>query len=200
MEMNNGGNKKGGQGSISTTHWRKVQMCQHKAFGAKRCIEIEYTPKFYTLCSAPYASKFNVNLLVQKLIIKWWWNWPQMKKVRRMSRQWRKGIINCFIDTREKGSRLNQICFWQGLNVVLKNVREKTPIQRLFSMHQTKICRLLARDLWLEGCGFKPYLLLHGSGVKTIGSWHCASTAGLPSCFKLLIWRWDKIKCFDIIK
>ena len=90
-----------------------------------KCIELEDTPNFYTLCSAPYASKFNVNLLVQKLIIKWWWNWPQMKKVRRMSRQWRKGIINCFIDTREKGSRLNHICFWQGLNVVLKNVRGK---------------------------------------------------------------------------
>ena len=39
------------------------------------CIGLENTPNFHTVCSAPYASKFSVNLLAQKLLVKWWWNW-----------------------------------------------------------------------------------------------------------------------------
>ena len=32
-------------------------------------------PNFCALWSMTYATKISVNLLVQKLLVKWWWNW-----------------------------------------------------------------------------------------------------------------------------
>ena len=38
---------------------------------------LEVTPNLYFLRSAHYVSKLSLILLAQKLLIKWWWNWPQ---------------------------------------------------------------------------------------------------------------------------
>ena len=39
--------------------------------------QLENTPNFYTLHTEPYTNKLSIILLAQKLLIKWWWNWPQ---------------------------------------------------------------------------------------------------------------------------
>ena len=46
--------------------------------------QLEVTPNFYAVCSVPYASKFIVNLLTQKLLIQWWWNRPWQMEQEKM--------------------------------------------------------------------------------------------------------------------
>ena len=67
----------GHKGSISTTHWCKVQMCQHKEFETKYVIQfhqqnctqlfqytqLEVTSNFYALYYTRCAREITVNLL-----------------------------------------------------------------------------------------------------------------------------------------
>ena len=82
--------KRSKHGSISPTLLRKAQMYRQTSIGAGRChsfsqknytqlqwwIGLEVTPNFYFVYSALYASKLSINLLDQRLLMNWWWNWP----------------------------------------------------------------------------------------------------------------------------
>jgi len=39
---------------------------------------LEVTPNFYALRFTLYASKISINQLVEKLLLKCWWNWPSI--------------------------------------------------------------------------------------------------------------------------
>ncbi len=80
------------KGSISLIYWLKCQMRCCTKLRAKDALpfrqqnstllywwkELEVAPNFHAVCSILYTSKFSVNLMVQKLQVKLWWNWPQV--------------------------------------------------------------------------------------------------------------------------
>ena len=63
-------------GAQHLAHKDSVQFHQQNCAQLYWSIELENPPNFYAVRYAPYASKLGVNLLVQKLLIKCWWNWP----------------------------------------------------------------------------------------------------------------------------
>jgi len=50
-------------------HQQKYDQLYHNT-------QLEVTLNFSALRSIPCGSKIIVKLLVQKLLVKWWWNWP----------------------------------------------------------------------------------------------------------------------------
>ena len=56
------------------------QFCQQNSAQLYQYTQLEVTSTFYALFSALYTSKFSVNPLAQKVLITWWWNYPQVTK------------------------------------------------------------------------------------------------------------------------
>ena len=58
-------------------------------------MELEVKPNFYVERSLLYASNYIANLLAQKLLIKWWWNWHKMlmKECHLRKRKIRHGNV-----------------------------------------------------------------------------------------------------------
>ncbi len=79
------------QESISSTHWRKAQMCrcielgpkdavlfhQHNCLQLYQCKELEAMPIFYAADTSLFTRKFNINLLIKKLPLEHWWKCHQ---------------------------------------------------------------------------------------------------------------------------
>ena len=110
------------EGSISTTLGIKrkcagrhrlaqkdaIQFHQQNCAQLHWCIGLEVTPNFHAVCSAPYASMFRVNLLAQKLLVKWWRNWPKDVS-SSFHRSWHQMHFSIFFRNESK-IRFSRIC------------------------------------------------------------------------------------------
>ncbi len=65
--------------------------------------------KLYSLHSMQYVSKIIVNLLLQKLLFKWCWNWPLV------IHKWRHTFVMTFFEWRYLCEGKNKICFFTFL-------------------------------------------------------------------------------------